>query len=64
LEKKVFLQPFELVMLLSTKPRKLESIHSNSCGPTHVPFTFGNKYIMTFIEDYTKMCWVSSILVI
>jgi transposase InsO family protein len=24
----------------------------------HVPFAFGNKYIMTFIDDYTRMCWV------
>ena len=23
-----------------------------------VPSANGNKYIMTFIDDYTKMCWV------
>jgi transposase InsO family protein len=26
------------------------------CGPVHVPSTNGNKYIMSFIDDYTKMC--------
>ena len=24
----------------------------------HVPSTNGNKYMMTFIDDYTRMCWV------
>ena len=23
-----------------------------------VPSTDGNKYIMTFIDDYTRICWV------
>jgi hypothetical protein len=23
-----------------------------------VPYAFGNKYIMTFIDDYMNMCWV------
>jgi hypothetical protein len=38
--------------------RKLEMIHSNLFGPMPVPFANGNKYIMTFIDDYTRMCWV------
>jgi transposase InsO family protein/adenylate kinase family enzyme len=38
--------------------RKLELIHSDLCGPMHVPSANGNKYIMTFIDDYTRMCWV------
>ena len=35
--------------------RKLELIHYCS-----IPFAsaFGNKYIMTFIDDYSRMCWV------
>jgi hypothetical protein len=37
---------------------KLELIHSYLCGPMHVPYTNGNRYIMTFIDDYTRMCWV------
>ena len=24
----------------------------------HVPSVNGNKYMMTFIDDYTRMCWV------
>eukprot|EP00253_Pinus_taeda_P024327 PITA_24327 len=38
--------------------RKLERIHSDLCGPMPVPSANGNKYIMTFIDDYTRMCWV------
>eukprot|EP00253_Pinus_taeda_P028890 PITA_28890 len=38
--------------------RKLELIHSDLCGPMSVPSTNGNKYMMTFINDYTIMCWV------
>jgi transposase InsO family protein len=38
--------------------RKLEPIHSDLCGPMHVPSANGNKYIMSFIDDYTRMCWV------
>ena len=36
--------------------RKFELIHSDLCGPMPVPSANGNKYIMTFIDDY--MCWV------
>jgi len=35
-----------------------ELIHSDLSSPIRVPFAFGNKYIMSFIDDYTKMCWV------
>jgi transposase InsO family protein len=38
--------------------RKLELIHSDLCGPMPVPSANGNKYIMSFIDDYTRMCWV------
>jgi hypothetical protein len=38
--------------------RNIELIHSNLCGSMHVTYAFGNKYIMTFIVDYTRMCWV------
>jgi hypothetical protein len=24
----------------------------------HVPSANGNKYLLTFIDDYTRMCWV------
>jgi hypothetical protein len=38
--------------------RKLGLVHSDLCGPVHVPSANGNRYITTFIDDYTKMCWV------
>lgn len=38
--------------------RKLELIHSDLCGPMPIPSTNGNKYMMKFIDDYTRMCWV------
>jgi hypothetical protein len=38
--------------------RKFELIHSDFCGPMLVPSINGNKYIMYFIDDYTRMCWV------
>jgi hypothetical protein len=38
--------------------RKLELIHFDLCGPMPVPSAFGNRYIVTFIDDYTRMCWV------
>ena len=24
----------------------------------HVPSANGNKYMMTFIDDYARMCWI------
>jgi len=38
--------------------RRLELIHFDFCDPMHVPSAFGNKYIMTFIDDYTRMCCI------
>ena len=38
--------------------RKLELIHSDLCGPVPIPSANGNKYMMTLIDDYTRMCWV------
>jgi hypothetical protein len=38
--------------------RILELIHSYFCGPMFVPSTNGNKYIMIFIDNYTRMFWV------
>jgi transposase InsO family protein len=49
-------QPFHDSM--SRASRKLDLIHSYLCGPMHVPSTNGNKYLMNFIDDYTRMCWV------
>ena len=42
----------------SREHRKLELIHLDLCGPMFVPSANGNKYMMTFIDGYTEMCWV------
>ena len=38
--------------------RNLGLIHSDLCGPMPIPSTNGNIYMMTFIDDFTRMCWV------
>ena len=38
--------------------RKIELIHSYLCGPMHFPSKNGNKYMMTFIDDYIRKCWL------
>lgn len=37
---------------------KLGLIHFELCVPMHVQSTNGNKYLLTFVNDYTRMCWV------
>eukprot|EP00253_Pinus_taeda_P009682 PITA_09682 len=42
----------------SREHRKLELIHSDLCAPMPVPSANGDKYMMTFIDDYTRTCSV------
>ena len=49
-------QPFNDSMFRAS--RKLGLIHLDLCGPMPIPSAIGNKYIMTFIDDFMKMCWV------
>eukprot|EP00253_Pinus_taeda_P002334 PITA_02334 len=35
----------------------LEIVHSDVCGPMQVPSLGGNKYVLTFIDDYTIKTW-------
>jgi hypothetical protein len=42
----------------SRESKNLELIHFDLCGPMHVASNFGNKYIMNFIGNYTRMCCV------
>ena len=42
----------------SRASRKLGLIHSDLCGPMPIQSANGNKYLLTFIDDYTRMCWV------
>ena len=36
----------------------LEIVHSDLCGPMQTPSLAGNKYVLTFIDDYTRKTWV------
>jgi hypothetical protein len=38
--------------------RKIELIHSDLYDSMPIPLENGNKHIMYFIDDYTRMCWV------
>jgi len=38
--------------------RKIELIHYDLRRPMPIPSANGNRYIVTFIYDYTRMCWV------
>ena len=49
-------QPFHDSM--SRASRKIDLLHLDLCGPIPIPSTNGNKYLMNFIGDYTRMCWV------
>jgi hypothetical protein len=39
----------------SRTSRKLSLIHSDIFGPMLVPYANGHKYLLTFIDDYTRM---------
>ena len=38
-----------------TSKRILEIIHTNFCGPIYVQRYKGDKYIMLFVDDYSRM---------
>jgi transposase InsO family protein len=38
--------------------RPLQLIHSNICNPLPVTSRTGNRYILTFIDDYTRKTWL------
>jgi len=38
--------------------RKLEVIHYDVCGPFEVKSVGGNRYFMTFIDDFTRKLWI------
>ena len=46
-------QPFHDSMFWAS--RKLGLIHSDLCGAMRIPSENGSKYIMTFIDDFTRM---------
>jgi transposase InsO family protein len=36
----------------------LNIVHSDICGPFDVLSTGGNKYFMTFVDEYSRMIWL------
>ena len=46
-------QPFHDSMFWVS--RNLVLINSYLCGPVHVPSKNGNKYIMNFVDNFTRM---------
>jgi hypothetical protein len=36
----------------------LELIHTDICGPISINSHGGNRYFITFIYDFSRMCWV------
>jgi len=36
----------------------LELVHSDVCGPMKTPSHAGNRFFITFIDYYSRMCWV------
>lgn len=37
----------------------MELVHIDLCGPTRTQSINGEKYFMLFIDDYTRMVWVT-----
>jgi len=40
----------------TSKP--LELIHTNLCGPTRKKSPHGEEYLILFIDDFSRMCWI------
>ena len=38
--------------------QKLQLIHSDLCGPMRTPFIGNSLYFVTFIDDFSRFCWV------
>ena len=55
-EGKMHRTPFQSVGVRST--RKLQLVHSDVCGPMPVESLGGQKYFVTFIDDYSRCCMV------
>ncbi|CAL2277079.1 unnamed protein product [Prunus armeniaca] len=36
----------------------LELVHTDLCGPMQNESIGGNRYFITFIDDFSRMCWV------
>jgi hypothetical protein len=50
-------QPIPKVATAATS-RTLELVHSDLCGPFPQPSLSGSRYLLTFIDDYSRRSWV------
>ncbi|MCO5604532.1 hypothetical protein L7F22_058699 [Adiantum nelumboides] len=41
--------------------RKLQLVHNDVCGPMGTPSMGNNLYFVTFIDDFSRFCWVYSL---
>jgi hypothetical protein len=57
IEGKMHRAPFKPVGEVRSQ-RKLELVHSDVCGPMSVESMGGQKYFVTFIDDYSRCCTV------
>ena len=48
---------FKTKECLSNRP--LELVHTDQCGPTKTTSLNGEKYFMLFIDDYSRIVWVT-----
>ncbi|MCO5610442.1 hypothetical protein L7F22_064680 [Adiantum nelumboides] len=39
--------------------RKLQLVHSDVCGPVRTPSVGNSLYFVTFIDDFSRFCWVA-----
>ncbi|MCO5593849.1 hypothetical protein L7F22_047867 [Adiantum nelumboides] len=42
--------------------RKLQLVHSDVCGPMRTPSVGNNLYFVTFIDDFSRFCWVYTLI--
>ena len=40
--------------------RRLEKVHSDVCGPMQTASNSGKKYMVTFVDDYSRMKWMKA----
>ncbi|MCO5572500.1 hypothetical protein L7F22_026255 [Adiantum nelumboides] len=38
--------------------QKLQLVHSDVCGPMRMPYVGNSLYFVTFIDDFSRFCWV------
>ncbi|WVY99308.1 hypothetical protein V8G54_025378 [Vigna mungo] len=44
--------------MVSGSRERLEVVHSDICGPLDVPTLAGNRYFVTFVDEFSRMIWV------